>query len=326
MYLLTIIVPIYNTEKYLEECLESLVSQTSKDFCVLLIDDGSPDGCGQICDRYASQYRFIKVIHKENGGLCSVRNIGIQNLETEWFAFVDSDDFVSNNYVEGLIQPIKLHSDLDFVQAGCLKYLSTGETSECQSYENYVGKDKLLVFNKFRGLSCSKLFKTDIVRFHNIQFDSNLVYAEDYIFTMDYLCYVNKYCLSSEVGYFYRQVEGSLSRKVCDDYEKLSYYVGQKYYFADRYISTYNLCPNQVAPRLKQISTDLSWLMEIMLSKGKSADIKKVSDNYPRLISFLPFEKRIVLAVSKISVSLVKPCWYFMKRIERAYCRLDNVF
>lgn len=284
MYLLTIIVPVYNTEKYLEECLESLVSQTSKDFCVLLIDDGSPDRCGQICDNYANRYPFIKVVHKDNGGLCSVRNLGMQHVQTEWFAFVDSDDFISNNFIEGLLNPVKQHSDLDFVQAGCTKYVSVDEISICQSYEDYVGNDKSLVFNKFRGLSCSKLFKTDIVRTHNIEFDSSLVYAEDYIFTMDYLCYVNKYCLSSETGYFYRQVEGSMSRRFCDDPERLYYYVNQKYFFAQKYIQKNHLRPTQVEKRLKQIAQDYSWLIDVIIANKQFQRIKGFSKDYPMLM------------------------------------------
>lgn len=100
--LISIVVPIYNTEAYLPRCVQSLREQTYRNLEILLIDDGSPDGSGALCDRYAQEDSRIRVVHKENGGLSDARNCGMEILTGEWFTFVDSDDYVLPDYVSYL--------------------------------------------------------------------------------------------------------------------------------------------------------------------------------------------------------------------------------
>ena len=90
---ISVIVPVYNVEKYLPRCIDSILSQTFTDFELLLIDDGSPDNCGKICDEYAAKDSRVRVFHKPNGGVSSARNLGLDNARGEWIAFIDSDDF-----------------------------------------------------------------------------------------------------------------------------------------------------------------------------------------------------------------------------------------
>lgn len=99
---ISVIVPVYKVEKYLEKCLDSLVCQTYKNIEIIVVDDGSPDNCPQICDEYAQKYDFITAYHKKNSGLSSARNYGVKCSSGEWIAFVDSDDFVEPTYVEHL--------------------------------------------------------------------------------------------------------------------------------------------------------------------------------------------------------------------------------
>ena len=101
--LVSIIIPIYNVEKYLHECVESIKNQTHKDIEIILVDDGSPDNCPAMCDEYAKNDKRIKVIHKENGGLSDARNAGLSAATGEYIAFIDSDDWVDEDYVEKLI-------------------------------------------------------------------------------------------------------------------------------------------------------------------------------------------------------------------------------
>ena len=99
----SIIVPVYKVEKYLRKCIDSIINQTLKDIEIILVDDGSPDNCGKICDEYAAKDTRIKVIHKENGGLSSARNAGMEVAEGEYIGFVDSDDWIETDYVGELL-------------------------------------------------------------------------------------------------------------------------------------------------------------------------------------------------------------------------------
>ena len=106
MILVSIIVPVYNVEKYLERCIDSLVNQTLKDIEIILVDDGSTDDSGNICDKYAKKDKRIKVIHKENGGLSDARNIGLSIANGRYLQFVDSDDFIHKQMIEILYNTI----------------------------------------------------------------------------------------------------------------------------------------------------------------------------------------------------------------------------
>ena len=95
---ISVIVPVYNTEKYLDRCIQSILAQTYTDFELLLVDDGSTDSSGAICDKYAEQDSRVRVFHKENGGVSSARNQGLDNAKGEWITFVDSDDWVDREF------------------------------------------------------------------------------------------------------------------------------------------------------------------------------------------------------------------------------------
>ena len=99
---ISVIVPVYKVEKYLKQCVDSILNQTFPDFEVLLIDDGSPDSCPAMCDDYARKDPRIRVFHKENGGLSSARNKGIEESRGNWLCFVDSDDYLAENMLENL--------------------------------------------------------------------------------------------------------------------------------------------------------------------------------------------------------------------------------
>ena len=100
--LISVIVPCYNVEEYLPRCVESVLNQTYRNLEILLVDDGSPDRCGEICDEYAAVDSRVKVIHKENGGLSDARNVALNVMKGEYVTFVDSDDYVAADYVEYL--------------------------------------------------------------------------------------------------------------------------------------------------------------------------------------------------------------------------------
>ena len=100
---ISVIVPVYKVEQYLHRCIDSILSQSFTDFELLLIDDGSPDNCGKICDEYTQKDSRVRVFHKPNGGVSSARNLGLDNAKGKWIAFIDSDDFVEKEYLEKLL-------------------------------------------------------------------------------------------------------------------------------------------------------------------------------------------------------------------------------
>lgn len=108
MELVSVIVPVYNVEQYLEKCIDSIINQTYKNLEIILIDDGSTDSSGKICDSYAARDKRIKVIHQENGGLAVVRNIGVSAASGEYIMFVDSDDYIDTEIVQFLYEQSKI--------------------------------------------------------------------------------------------------------------------------------------------------------------------------------------------------------------------------
>src|SRR5690606_27364966 len=119
----SVIIPVYNAEKYLRECLDSVLAQTFTDFEVLLINDGSTDASGKICDEYAEKDSRIKVFHKENGGVSSARNLGLDNAKGEWISFVDSDDTIEQETLATLANEVK-DLDIDGVIFGYKKLIN----------------------------------------------------------------------------------------------------------------------------------------------------------------------------------------------------------
>lgn len=204
--MISIIVPVYNAEKYLDHSIQSILSQTYTDFELLLIDDGSTDSSGAICDKYAEQDFRIRVFHKENGGVSSARNMGLGNIRGDYFTFIDADDTVNVNYLRSLA-PCE---DEDFVMG------SSDMRSAPLLPGLYSGEDMIRrIFSDWHIIAImDKLYKRDVVDVHKIRFEEILNYGEDTVFNLKYLLYVDKCRLSSTVEYNYNvTVEGSLSKK-----------------------------------------------------------------------------------------------------------------
>lgn len=201
--MISIIVPIYNVEKYLRKCIDSILSQTYSDFEVLLIDDGSKDQSGEICDEYAARDSRVRVFHKENGGVSSARNLGIEQAKGEWITFIDSDDWVDADYLANFT----MDSDL------CVQGYYCGETRIV--YEpTYITQNVGLSYMKagyVSGPYC-KLFNADVIRSNHLIFDLQLAYGEDMLFFMQYSIYCHSLRVIGESAYHYRlSVTDSLS-------------------------------------------------------------------------------------------------------------------
>ena len=208
--LVSVIVPVYKVERYLPRCIESILRQTYTNFELILVDDGTPDRSGIICDRYAEKDSRIKVIHKENGGVSSARNDGIDVAQGEWITFVDSDDWVSDNYLKTLLGHFNEKHDL---MVGTLEWRSTriqknGITECCISVDDCNSYEKLSVM--FFGIEfagpCMKLFSKRIINKNNLRFERDFKIAEDAVFVMNYLKHCKSICVKNEVVYYYNRL------------------------------------------------------------------------------------------------------------------------
>ena len=202
---ISIIIPVYNCVSYLSCCIESVLKQTFRDFELLLIDDGSSDGSGDICDAFMEKDLRIRVFHKANEGVSLARNVGIYHACSDWITFIDADDFIGDAFLRGLYSPIEENEKVEFVHGGCMNFKRNHKPTINQQYDYLISNDKNILFSSFRGLIVSKLFKTKILKENSLQFDESMRIAEDMAFTMDYLLYVDYYAFVPEISYYYRR-------------------------------------------------------------------------------------------------------------------------
>ena len=202
----SIIVPVYNVEKYIEKCLKSLISQSDKNIEIILIDDGSKDNSGKICDTYKRKDSRIKVIHKENAGVSEARNLGIQKATGRYLCFVDADDFVMNDYIEYMHQLIvKESSDI----AVCTKMFSNfnEEQSSDEMIEVLDGENAIIRILNYRmpiGVY-SRIFKKDLIKDNGIKFLKDIYMGEGFNFNVACFQKAKKVIISNYKVYYYRR-------------------------------------------------------------------------------------------------------------------------
>ncbi len=190
---LSIITPVYNTEEYLTECINSILDQTCSDWELILVDDGSKDNSGVICDDFAQRDSRIKVLHTENRGVSHARNTGIEHATGEWISFIDSDDWISSDYVDTIAN---INKDYDIVYFNLVKKFSNGFENYFHtpplSSTNRKGTEEILFQLKYGplgdmfGWTWSKFYKSSIIKENKIRFVEDLTFREDEIFTMQY--------------------------------------------------------------------------------------------------------------------------------------------
>lgn len=215
---ISVILPIYNVEKYLKDAIDSVINQTYTNLEIILVDDGSPDNSGKICDEYAEKDRRIRVIHKENGGVSSARNAGINAATGDWLYFMDPDDWVELNMLEEALNKAKeTKSDL------CIWDFETVSESQRTRYdaiksdrgffENNNEIENMILFNCSSGSVCNFITKADIIK-GKIYFDEFLAYQEDEVFKLKLYPYIKAYCYLPKVFYHYRMSEGSVCHSI----------------------------------------------------------------------------------------------------------------
>lgn len=230
---ITVIVPVYNNEMYLKQCVDSVTSQTLKEIEILLIDDGSNDKSRILCDEYAKLDSRIRVIHKKNEGLGLTRNRGMAEARGEYFTFLDSDDFVATDLYERLYSQAKKWN-ADSCVCGVTRVFSgnripwkmkldkevyIGQEIQQDLLYKVIGSSPSATEESVLGYSmCSGIYKLDIVKRNNMKFYSEREYKlEDVLFKIEYFSYMNSFTYIEDPSYFYRSNENSLTKKYRSD-------------------------------------------------------------------------------------------------------------
>ena len=219
---ISVIIPVYNFESYLESTLKSLLDQTYKDFEVILVNDGSVDRSPDICDEYAAKYNCIKVIHKPNGGVSSARNVGIENAQGEWIFFLDGDDLLTKDAFETLIKTAN-ETNCDIIEGNYIRVLNSKTIyTPLLDQDNYIEDSIECIQNTLmyqRILIIPRLFKREIIG--NFRFDNKIKIGEDILFTIQILlnsCV--KIAHTHQIIYHYIQRLGSATH----NHETMVYY------------------------------------------------------------------------------------------------------
>ena len=201
MPLISVIVPVYKVEKYIHKCVDSILAQTISDFELLLVDDGSPDNCGKICDEYAKKDSRVIVIHKENGGLSDARNVAINLAKGEYLTFIDSDDYVAENHLETMYSAL-IKTESDIALANITSFNDEGYDESLYKptteIKTLINKDIFTTIN--RPNACAKLYKKTI--YSDIRFPVGRLY-EDVFIWHELLAKANRVVLTGTNTYYY---------------------------------------------------------------------------------------------------------------------------
>lgn len=214
--LISIVVPIYNCERYLEKCVDSLVNQSFQNIEIILIDDGSKDRSLEICNQYKAKDNRIKVFSQNNSGVSSARNLGISIATGKWISFVDSDDFVEHELYSKMKYLMDIHSDSELY---CFNYISDENDKEViingkNVFEELNSSEiQIGIFEKeyINGFVWNKIFSTNILRIDNMKFDTEIFGCEDLLFCFNYIKKIKKSVYINDALYHYVKHNSSSS-------------------------------------------------------------------------------------------------------------------
>ncbi|WP_413854238.1 glycosyltransferase family 2 protein [Candidatus Ruminimicrobium bovinum] len=209
--LISVIIPVYNVEKYLSRCIDSVINQTYKNLEIILIDDGSTDNSGKICDEYAIKDNRIKVIHKQNGGVSSARNIGLDVAKGNYIGFVDSDDYIENDMYEILYELlVRNQTDISCCNKFVLKKNKFVVSESFPTKDGILSFDDVLNDSKHDFYIWNKLFNKNLIG--NVRFNEQLTLGEDLLFTYQVLQKIRNIAFYKEAKYYYCDNSNSITR------------------------------------------------------------------------------------------------------------------
>ena len=212
----SIIIPVYQAEKYIKSCIDSILGQSFSDFELLLIDDGSTDQSGAICDNYAHMDKRIKVIHQKNAGVSAARNTGLEICCGEYITFVDADDSIDSGFLEYAVNVVSDSAVDIFLSGLCMETWKNEEIDRTVPYgiaenQNWTIGELLENLDVSYPQICMcgpwcKLYKNEIIQKNTVRFVENLKYGEDTYFNLDYLSHCKYVAFSREIFYHYRRL------------------------------------------------------------------------------------------------------------------------
>lgn len=222
---ISIIIPIYNSSKYLRRCLDSILNQTYTNFECILVNDGSTDNSGEVCNEYSLKDNRFKSFHKKNEGVSSTRNYGLDRAKGEWIIIIDSDDYVENDYVKGFLNA-PFESEL-VIQS--ISDYSKGDVNcnieyhfENRLYKKYEIGSFFSNINIYKyGTPWSRMYNAEIIKRYNLKYIESYSIKEDVLFSITYLMYCNSIYTTSYMGYHYIYYPNSLVRTNKMNYETL---------------------------------------------------------------------------------------------------------
>ena len=197
---ISVIVPVYKAEQYIRRCVDSILAQTFTDFELLLIDDGSPDNSGAICDEYAAKDSRIKVFHKENGGVSSARNLGLDNVTGEYISFIDADDYINPNLY---LECSKYISDCDIIKFGISLQRKSSIKNIIEAPKDIREAQLNIICPNYFISVWSCIFRTSLIKNSNIKFDTRFCNSEDWLFVCSAVLKATTIGFSKYVGYNY---------------------------------------------------------------------------------------------------------------------------
>ncbi|HFH2090816.1 TPA: glycosyltransferase family 2 protein [Streptococcus pneumoniae] len=322
----SVIIPVYNVEKYLRRCLDSVVNQTYKDIEVILVNDGSPDNSKEICEEYVAKYSNIQLINQKNAGLGAARNTGLQYITGNAVTFVDSDDWLELDAIEYYVASMK-KSDADIVVTQMIRkkeYFSNEGTNgttikeEVLNQEQFAKKYFKIDGNNIEYYACAKLYKREIAR--EVKYPVGL-FAEDVPAAFGSIIRSQKIFYSTKVTYNYFFNDNSLTAKFTDkdfDLEKIWDLVVEeaKVYGNEDYI---------LYAKVNRYRIDFNLLCRIALSENKS-DIEKysqeivvllgkVKENKKILLKYLPFSRKVIFRLFIVDYTLGRNVLRMFKNI-----------
>ncbi len=218
--LISVIIPVYNVEKYLARCLDSIIYQAYSNLEIILVDDGSPDNSGKICDDYAEKDNRVRVIHKENGGVSSARNIGIEVAKGDYITFVDSDDYILDNHFLQFVKSEKNSNDM-VISSFIVK---RGDVIHRINYDyrdlvlsKCTNDEEIILFDPSMCYVWNKFYKKNIIDAQHIRFDEGVGFGEDTIFIYTYLKHCKQVRYIEGATYCYEDKESTATKRYWED-------------------------------------------------------------------------------------------------------------
>lgn len=309
--LITVVLSVYNTGKYLHKAMDSLLNQTFKDYEIIIVDDGSTDGSSETCDKEAENRQGVRVFHKKNGGLSSARNYGIEHAKGQYIIFPDPDDWVEPDYLEKLIK-IRTESNADLSVCGFFDEMGNkrriwNEGNPSCVLDTAKALEMLMKPNGFCGYAWNKLYNLDVIRDNNLRFDTDLGMVQDLHFAVRYFQCIKTVAYNPIPLYHYNHDSGGVTasyspltpRKISGllTYKKIGEMTEQNYPRVAEiaYSSLCNMCLQDIYIYYRSSMNDRNVLSNLVETFNKykkyfknSKEYRKTDKMFMNLVSVSP--------------------------------------